>query len=141
MSRHANKFLPSPQPGTKPFWDGCKRHQLLLQKCGQCGTHQFYPRVICTSCSANSLDWVESSGNGTVVTWTIVRHAVSEAYADDVPYVIALIKLQEGPTMMSQIIECDPESVHSGMPVIVSFQDWTDDVSMPVFRVRSDNDN
>jgi uncharacterized OB-fold protein len=84
---------------------------------------------------------VESSGSGTVVSWTIVRHPVSEAYADDVPYVIALIKLQEGPTMMSQMIDCDPESVRSGMPVIVSFQDWTDDVSMPVFRVRCDNDN
>ena len=141
MSRHAGKFLPSPQPGTEPFWEGCKRHQLLLQKCGECGTHQFYPRVICTSCSAGSLDWAESSGIGTVVSWTIVRHPVSEAYADDVPYVIALIKLQEGPTMMSQMIDCDPESVRSGMPVIVSFQDWTDDVSMPVFRVRSDSDN
>jgi hypothetical protein len=97
--------------------------------------------MICTSCSASSLEWVESSGSGTVVSWTIVRHPVSEAYAEDVPYVIALIKLQEGPTMMSQIIDCEPESVHSGMQVSVCFQDWTDDVAMPMFRVRSDNDN
>jgi hypothetical protein len=103
--------------------------------------HQFYPRSICTGCSSSSLDWVKASGRGTVLSWTIVRHPVSEAYADDIPYVIALIKLQEGPTMMSQIIDCDPESVHSGMQVQVSFQDWTDEVSMPVFRVRSDNNN
>jgi len=84
---------------------------------------------------------VESSGNGTVLTWTIVRHPVSEAYAGDIPYVIALIKLQEGPTMMSQIIDCDPESVRSGMRVEVSFQDWTDEISMPVFRLRPDDDS
>ena len=141
MSQHANKFLPSPRPGTVAFWEGCKRHQLLLQKCTQCETQQFYPRMICSTCSARSLDWVESSGNGTVLTWTIVRHPVSEAYADDVPYVIALIKLQEGPTMMSQIIDCDPESVQSGMRVEVSFQDWTDEISMPVFRLRPDDDS
>jgi uncharacterized OB-fold protein len=141
VNQHAGKFLPSPQPGTKPFWDGCKRHQLLLQKCSQCGTHQFYPRVICSSCSADSPEWVEASGTGTVLSWTIVRHPVSEAYADDVPYVIALIKLQEGPTMMSSIIDCNPESVQSGMRVEVSFQDWTDEISMPMFRLRSDGDN
>jgi uncharacterized OB-fold protein len=137
VSRHANKFLPSPRPGTMPFWEGCKRHQLLLQQCTKCGTQQFYPRVICTSCSEGSPEWVESSGNGTVLSWTIVRHPVSEAYADDIPYVIALIKLQEGPTMMSQIIDCDPESVQSGMRVEVSFQDWTDEISMPMFRLCS----
>jgi len=141
VSRHANKFLPAPQPGTKAFWEGCRQQQLLLQKCDQCGTHQFYPRIICSSCSARSLEWVESSGRGTVVSWTIVRHPVSEAYADDIPYVIALIKLQEGPTMMSQIIDCEPESVHCGMQVSVWFQDWTDDISMPMFRVRSDKDD
>lgn len=141
MNRHEGKFIPTSQPSTKPYWEGCKRHELLLQKCGQCGAQQFYPRSICTGCSSSSLDWVEASGRGTVLSWTIVRHPVSEAYADDIPYVIALIKLQEGPTMMSQIIDCDPESVHSGMQVQVSFQDWTDEVSMPVFRVRSDDNN
>jgi uncharacterized OB-fold protein len=141
VSQHASKFLPSPRPGTIAFWEGCKRHQLLLQRCTKCGTHQFYPRVICSTCSAGSPEWVESSGNGTVLSWTIVRHPVSEAYADDIPYVIALIKLQEGPTMMSSIIDCDPESVQSGMRVEVSFQDWTDEISMPMFRLRSDGDN
>jgi uncharacterized OB-fold protein len=140
MSQHASKFLPSPQPGTKPYWEGCKQHQLLLQKCGDCGRFQFYPRTICTSCSANTLDWVASSGAGTVVSWTIVRHPESEAYADDVPYVIALIKLQEGPTMMSQIIDSDVDSIRSGLAVNVSFQDWTDEISMPVFRVGSNDD-
>jgi uncharacterized OB-fold protein len=140
VNRHEGKFLPASQAGTKPYWEGCKRHELLIQKCGQCGMHQFYPRLICTGCSASSLDWVAASGCGTVVSWTIVRHPVSEAYADDVPYVIALIKLQEGPTMMSQLIDCDLESVHSGLPVSVCFQDWTEEVSMPVFRLRSDSD-
>ena len=141
MSQHANKFLPSPQPGTKPFWEGCKQHRLLLQKCGDCGTFQFYTRVICTACSASTLEWVAASGAGTVVSWTVVRHPVSEAYADDIPYVIALIKLQEGPTMMSQIIDSDVDSIQSGLAVDVSFQDWTDEISMPVFRISPDNND
>jgi hypothetical protein len=73
-----------------------------------------------------------------VVTWTVVRHPVSPAYAADIPYVIALIELDEGPTMMAQIVDCAPESVHSGMPVDVCFEDWTEEITIPNFRTRTD---
>ena len=141
MSRHEGKFLPVPQPGTKAYWDACKQHKLLIQQCESCGTHQFYPRTICTSCSAISLKWVEASGKATVTSWTIIRHPVSEAYAEEVPYVIALVELQEGPVMMTRMIDCDPESVRSGMAVEACFEDWTENISMPAFRIPVDNDD
>ena len=137
MSKHEAKFLPSPTPTTQPYWEACKRHELLIQECSQCGLQQFYPRTICRSCSAADLRWVQASGFGTVVSWTVVRHPVSPAYAADIPYVIALIELDEGPTMMAQIVGCEPESVHGGIPVEVCFEDRTEEITMPNFRVRA----
>jgi len=80
------------------------------------------------------VEWIQSSGRGTVVTFTICRLPVAEAYAADVPYVVALIQLEEGPTMMSNIVQCDPESVVSGLPVEAVFETWTDEITMPQFR-------
>lgn len=136
MSKHEGKFLPSPTPGTRPYWEACKRHELLLQECSKCGVRQFYPRTICASCSATELHWVQAAGFGTVVSWTIVRHPVSPAYAADIPYVIALIQLDEGPTMMSQIVDCDPDSLSSSLQVEVCFEEWTEEITMPNFRPR-----
>jgi len=134
VTRHKGKFLPVPNPATRPFWDACKRRELLIQKCPDCGAHQFYPRALCTSCGSLNLNWMRASGAGTVVSWTVVRHPVSPAYAEDVPFVIALVELEEGPRMMSQIVGGDPESVRSGMAVEVCFEDWTDEITMANFR-------
>ncbi len=136
MSRHEGKFLPIPNPVTRPYWEACQRHELLLQKCSQCGEHQFYPRIVCGSCASSELRWVQASGLGTVVSWTVVRHPVAAAYADDIPYVIALIQLDEGPTMMSQIVDCDPDSLSSSLQVEVCFEEWTEEITMPNFRPR-----
>lgn len=133
MTGHAEKFLPKSRPGTEVYWDACRQHELLIQRCSECGTHQFYPRIFCTSCSSRAVEWVRASGHGKVLTWTVVHRAVSEAYAADVPYTIALVELQEGPVMMSKVSSCESEPVYSGMAVEVSFEDWSDQVSMPVF--------
>jgi hypothetical protein len=88
---------------------------------------------VCTSCSSDNLEWVKANGRGKILTFTIVRRPVSEAYAEDVPYVVALIKLDEGPTMMSNVVECDPESLQIGDPVQVMFEEWSKDISIPKF--------
>jgi hypothetical protein len=133
MNDLVEKFFPRRSPDTAAYWDACQRHELLIQRCGNCRAYQFYPRNFCTSCCSKTLDWISATGHGKVLTWTIVRRAVSAAYADDVPYVIALIKLQEGVVMMSKVIGCEPEAVHTGMAVEVNFEDWSEQVSMPVF--------
>lgn len=133
MNDVVQKFLPPQSPENQAFWDACQRHELLIQRCNDCGKHQFYPRIFCASCTSRAIDWVKASGQATVVTWTVVRRAVSAAYTEDVPYIIALVKLQEGPVMMSKLIGCEPETMRSGIAVEVGFENWTEQVAMPVF--------
>ena len=80
------------------------------------------------------LEWVKASGRGQVRSFTILRQAISPAYADEVPYMVALIQLEEGPTMMSNVVDCDPESVRIGMAVEVVFTAYTDEIFVPQFR-------
>ena len=133
MSDAAVKHFPRPTPETEAFWEGCRKHKLLLQRCVDCSEFQFYPRIACTTCSGDNLEWVKASGRGTILTFTIVRRPVSEAYAVDVPYVVALIRLDEGPTMMSNVVQCDPEALQIGDPVRVLFENWSEDISIPQF--------
>lgn len=131
------KNLPVSTAETAEYWAGCRRHELLIQCCSDCAAHQFYPRILCTRCSGRSLRWVRASGRGTIRSFTIVRRAVSAAYAAEVPYVVALIRLEEGPTLMSNVVGCDVEAVTMGMPVEVVFDDWPGGVTVPKFRPAS----
>jgi uncharacterized OB-fold protein len=134
MSSAAQKFIPRPNPETTAWWEACRRHELLVQRCTKCGQVQFYPRIICGNCTSDRLELIRSAGRGRVNTFTICRRPVSEAYASDVPYVIALVQLDEGPTMMCNIVECDPESVDTGMRVEVTFEKWSEEITIPQFR-------
>ena len=119
---------------TRPYWDGCKRHELRIQQCGDVRAHQFYPRLYCTKCFSDRVDWVNASGRAKVTTFTIVRRPVSPAFKDDLPYVVALVTLEEGPSMMTNIVGCAPEKVAIGMSVAVTFEDWTEEISIAKFR-------
>ena len=136
MTEHAGKNVPRPTPESQPFWDGCRNGELLLQRCTDCGEYQFYPRMMCCHCNSDALAWVRASGHGTVGSYTVVRRPVSQAYAADTPYVVALIVLAEGPTMMSNVIACDPADVAIGMPVEVTFEQWSEQTTIPKFRPR-----
>lgn len=131
------KHFPRPTPETRIYWDRCREHELLIQRCMQCHQFQFYPRIFCTACMSEQLEWVKAAGSGRVLTFTIVRRAVSEAYVTDVPYVVALIQLDEGPTLMSNVVQCEPEAVEIGSRVEVVFEDWSEDISIPQFRLVS----
>ena len=133
MTDKPPKHFPRPTPETEAYWDGCRKHELLLQRCTECSEFQFYPRILCTSCSSDKLEWVKANGQGKILTFTVVRRPVSEAYAADIPYVVALIELDEGPTMMSNVVECNPEALKIGDPVRVLFEDWSKDISIPMF--------
>ena len=128
------KPLPPINPSTQPFWDACAEGRLLLQRCGDCGHLQFYPRLLCAACGSRKLDWHEACGRGKVRTFTIIRRAVSAAFEPDAPYVVALVELEEGPTLMSNIVGCDPASVAIGQPVQVTFEMRAEDVAVPQFE-------
>jgi uncharacterized OB-fold protein len=83
---------------------------------------------------SDRVEWVKASGRAKVLSYTIVHRPVSPAFAADIPYVVALVTLDEGPTMMTNLVGCAPEQLKIGMPVAVIFEDWTEDISIPKFR-------
>ena len=128
-----DKTLPPLTPLAMPYFDGCKAGVLRLQQCTKCQKFQFYPRTICSHCTSEKLQWQDASGTGVIASFTVVRKGVSAAY--EAPYVVALIDLAEGPRLMSTLIDVEPEDVAIGLPVRVDFALWSEDISMPVFRL------
>jgi len=134
MAAQMRKPAPAPTVETSPYWEGCKLRELRIQRCAACGHFQFFPRIYCTRCFGEHVEWVAASGHGRVLSFTVVRRPVSPAFAADVPYVVALVTLAEGPTMMTNIVGCAPERVTIGMQVVVTFEDWTADIAIPKFQ-------
>jgi uncharacterized OB-fold protein len=131
------KALPQPTPISAPYWQAAREGRLVVQRCEACGHLQLYPRSLCTRCSGERLGWREASGRGRVKSFTVIRRAVSAAYEADVPYVVALIALDEGPTLMSNVVGCPPEAVRIGAAVRVRFDAWAPEVTVPVFTLES----
>ena len=127
--------LPALSPVSAPFWEGCQIGELRLQKCSSCAHVQFYPRTVCSQCLSDTLTWTVASGDGVIASYTVIRQSVSKAYAKKVPYVLALVKLAEGPCMMSVIDDVDPDHVSVGGTVHVSFKPWSGDTVLPVFTL------
>lgn len=117
------KFFMAPPERSERFFEATKEGKLLIQRCGDCKEHQFYPRSICIHCGSANVDWVESSGKGTVHTYTVIHRQGMPGWRDEVPYVAAIIDLEEGVRMTSNVIEVDPAEVHIGMSVAVTFVD------------------
>jgi len=126
------KPLPKIDGDSKKFWEGCKNGQLLIQQCKDCNMFIYYPRIVCPSCMSSHLIDVESTGKGTIYSYTIAYRGAGLAYKNDVPYIVALIELEEGVRMLSNVIDCAPEDVHIKMKVQVSFEE-RDDYSIPQF--------
>ena len=127
------RTLPPLTPLSQPWFDGCARGELLLQHCSNCDEYQFYPRTLCSHCGATDPGWTTASGRGRIASFSIVRRGISKAY--EAPYVVALIDLEEGPRMMSNVVGCEPEAIAIGQAVTVAFEAWNDDITLPVFTV------
>jgi uncharacterized OB-fold protein len=134
MSDHDGKNLPRPTPETQAYWDAAKEHRLLIQQCGDCNAHQFYPRPTCTHCNSDNMTWVEAKGDATLVSWSVIDRPVSKAYADANSSILALVALAEGPSMMTNIVDCDPGDLSIGETVTVVYEDWTGEISVPKFK-------
>lgn len=130
------KPLPVVQPWSKPFWEAAKRHRLMIQTCNDCGLKIFYPRKYCPDCWSANLGWFEASGRGRVFSYSITMAGVEERFAEDLPFVLALVDLEEGIRMMTNIVECKPDEVSIGMDVKVTFRDVTDEFSLPMFKLN-----
>ncbi len=126
--------LPQPTPETRAFFDGLRERRLLIQRCGDCGLAYFYPRPFCPECLSGDVAWEEASGKGTLYSFVINYRS---APGFDAPYIIAVVELDEGPRMMTNLVgvEPDPEVVRCDMAVEVVFEDVTAEVTLPKFRL------
>ena len=136
-TRSIERPKPRPTELSKPFWDAARRHELHIQRCTACGKHVFYPRYSCPHCGARGLEWVPASGRATVYSYTVARRATHPAFADRVPYVIAIVELAEGPRMTTNVVGCSPDDVHVGMAVQATFEDLDDEIALVNFEPAS----
>ena len=129
--------LPSPiTPEAKPFWDGLRERKLLLPRCQACGHAFFYPRVICPRCHARDIGWIQASGRGKLHAFEIAYQAFHKAWKIKPPYVLAMVELAEGPRLMTNLVnvEPDPKAIKCDMPVQVVFSKLTDEITLPLFE-------
>jgi uncharacterized OB-fold protein len=129
----ADRPMPHPTIVTTPFWDACRRRQLLLQHCSSCDMNIFYPRNICSHCGSRKLRWLTASGRGRLYTYTVARRATHRLLESRLPYVIAIVELDEGPMMTSTIVDTQVDSLRIGQALQVDYEDF-DEISIPVFR-------
>jgi len=131
------KPLPVIDPGTAPYWQALAECRLILKSCRDCGQPHFYPREACPSCYSDNLEWKEAKGEAQVYSFTICHRPAGPAFADDVPYVVAIVQLDEGPRMMTRIDD-DVRAVKIGCRVKVKFHDAGDGVVLPYFNLVSE---
>ncbi|MBP7565346.1 MAG: OB-fold domain-containing protein [Burkholderiaceae bacterium] len=119
--------VPERSPETHPYWDGAARGELWLRRCGSCGRPHHYPRSTCPFCFAPDPAWERASGHGVVYSYSVAGPA-------DAPYVIAYVTLAEGPTMLTNLIGCDPQAVAIGQPVVLAAGPAAGGPPVPMFR-------
>jgi len=128
------KPLPEINDENRPFWEATKQKALKLQKCSDCGQFRYPAARICPFCHSMNDEWVAVSGKGRVYTWTVFHQVYHPAFKDDAPYNVAIIKLDEGPQLISNVIGCELSDIYMDMPVEVVFEKVTEDVTLPKFR-------
>ena len=112
---------------TEPYWAAAKDGKLMLKRCNACGEPHFYPRSLCPHCGSSDVDWLESTGKGTIYSYSVMRRA-------KIPYAIAYVTLDEGVTMLTNIVEADFDALGIGQAVQVAFRETEGGQALPVFR-------
>jgi uncharacterized OB-fold protein len=123
-----DRKIPAPpvNPETQPFWDAAAEGRLLVKRCRSCGQVHYYPRAICPFCFADATEWLQASGRGTIYSYSVMRRV-------PVPYAIAYVTLEEGVTMMTNIVGCDLDAIRIGRAVKVVFRPTEGGPPVPMF--------
>ena len=131
--------LPNPEPETQPFWDGAREGRLVIKRCNDCGEAYFYPRPFCPKCWSVDVSWIDASGRATLYTWSVVHVNDLPPFPERVPYVAAIVELEEGPRMMTNVVGCDFDALEMGMALRATFRSISDEppVTIPVFEPAS----
>ena len=129
-----DKPLPAVTDENRPFWEGLGQGELRLQRCRGCGHHRYPIATVCPRCLSGESEWVRLSGRGKVFSYVIFHQVYHEAFRADAPYNVALIRLDEGPFMFSNVVEIPNAAIRCDMPVTVVFDPVTDTITLPRFR-------
>lgn len=129
------KPLPVPTPETQHYWDGAKAGELRLQRCTDCSKTYFPPRPFCPECASRAVEVFKASGKGTLYSY-IINHRPAPGFEDDGLYAIAVVELEEGPRLMSNIVDCDqtPEALQLDMALEVTFEKVNEEITLPKFK-------
>jgi uncharacterized OB-fold protein len=134
VSAPALRFdVPTPDVETQPFWDACRERRLLIKHCNACGKDHFYPRPFCPRCWSDDVAWKEASGRATLYTYSIVHVNDLAPFGERVPYVAAIVELEEGPRVMTNIERVAFDELEVGMDLVVDYRVVTDDITVAVF--------
>jgi len=133
-----NKPLPTITDENRGFWEGATRGKICMQRCKDCG-HVRYPiSHVCPQCLSYSFEWADLSGRGVVFSYVVFHQLYNPAFKDDIPYNVAMIQLEEGPRMYSNIVGVDNDAVKVGDKVEAVFDPVTPEVTIPRFRLRAE---
>ena len=133
MPETARKPVPRPSPESLPYWQAAREHRLVIQHCDACGQYWFPPSQSCPHCLASNFTWSPVSGRGKVFSFVTYHRVYHPAFAKEVPYVVALVELDEGPRLLTNIVGVPPEQVVCDMPVQVTFEDYDEGAAIPKF--------
>jgi uncharacterized protein len=121
-----DKPMPEPTPVTQPFWDGLREHKVKIQYSPSAGRYVFYPRILAPGTLAYDLEWREVSGAGTLYAFTVADRPTAPPWADSLPQLLAIVELNEGPRVSTEMVDVDPADLRVGMPVKAVFCDYPD---------------
>lgn len=128
------KPLPNLNGDNKQFWAGCKVHELRFQRCQACGHIRWPASILCPICHSREMNWIVSQGKGKVYSFAVYHMAYDPGFEKDLPYVVADVELEEGPRLLTNIVDCPPDEVRCEMPVEVTWEDITEEFSLPKFK-------
>ena len=146
--------LPVPHLDNKEFWEGCKKHELLVQRCKDCGIYRFPPRPMCHECNSFDVEWVKASGKGKIYTWTVLSNLprvdiadlrprlaiekwrIPRSFRDEAPIGLVIVELDDAGSVhiVSNMVDCNVDEISMEMPVEVVFEDVTDEITLPIFK-------
>jgi uncharacterized OB-fold protein len=129
------RHLPQPTPETEEFWAGARRHELRIQRCRACRKAYFFPRPFCPNCSSKDVEWFTASGRGRLYSY-VINYRAPPNFRDIAPYVIAVVELEEGPRLMTNIVGVDPtpDALPIDLPVEVTWEEQEAGITLPMFR-------
>jgi uncharacterized OB-fold protein len=128
------KPLPEPDEASRPFFEGAQRGELMIERCTTCGAHLAPGSIVCSECLGDALEWVRASGRGTLFSFAIMHQRYHPAFAAEIPYNIAVVELEEGPRLNTNIVGVPNEALQVGMPLVAGFEAESEEISLPRFR-------